>query len=281
MIMNIIIIGEDSFSVRVFESLVEAGHSILTFVTPVYSKHQGMIRKVAEQYGVKYNVAEDVNHEDFIEYLRTLSPELIVTVHFERLLKPELIDIAPKGCINIHPSLLPLYKGLAPQHWPLINGDKETGITVHFIDEGMDTGNIILQEKIQINDEDYISDLQLRILPMYGSLVCKAIDKINNKDFETIKQSGKDSYYPRLKLKDTWIDCSRTKKEIYNLIRGISYPYMGAHYSNYIIWRAEFLSEKEENKYNRVYKQPGFYIINEETALLKLVDGFLLITEYE
>lgn len=280
--MKIIIIGEDIFSIRVFEYLINAGHHILEFVTPSYNKNWKKIDCVSKRNSVKCNIVDDINNIQLIEYFKLLCPELILTVHFERLLKSELIRIPAKGCINIHPSLLPYYKGLAPQHWPIINGDLETGITVHFIDEGMDTGEIILQKRISISPEESVSHLQLKMLELYGPLVSEAIEKINLDDFIPIKNdSSVGSYYPKLKRKDTEIDLSKNKYDIYNLIRGVSYPYMGAHYMKFIIWSAKYLPLDEEASYLMQYPIPGFYKISDEEAILRVCDGVLLIDDYE
>lgn len=280
--MKIIIIGEDVFSVQTFRSLVEDGHDIQAFVTPAYNKHAREIQKVSEKYGICFRVEGDVNGKSFIEYLKALNPELLVTVHFERLICPELIKVPTNGCINIHPSLLPQYKGLAPQHWPIINGDKETGITIHYIDEGMDTGKIILQEKIEIAPDEYISDLQFRMLKMYGPLMCQAIKRIASEGFRPLLNNPLEgSYYPKLKLKDTRIDLLKSKNEIYNLIRGVSSPYMGAHYEDRTIWHAIRLIQTQEDEYCQQFPTPGFYEINEDEAILRVSDGVLLITSYE
>lgn len=280
--MKIIIIGEDIFSVQTFKALIGDGHHILAFITPSYNKNAEEIRKITDKYGVSFKIVNNINDQTFIEYMQFLNPELLVTVHFERLLQIPLLKIPAKGCINIHPSLLPLYKGLAPQHWPIINGDRETGITVHYIDHGMDSGDIILQEKVEIGPDEYISDLQFRMLKMYGPLMCRAIQKITENDFHpSFNDPSKDSYYPKLRFNDTLINLSESKNDIYNLIRGVSSPYLGAHYEDYTIWRAKKITQKEEDTYCRQFPGPGFYEIGNDEAILKVSDGILFITDYE
>ena len=119
-----------------------------------------------------------------------LSPDLIVTAHFGKVIeKKEIIDIPRLGWLNLHPSLLPYYRGMAPQHWPIINGESETGITAHYMDQTADTGDIILQRKVKIMPDMYVSDLQLEFLKIYKTIVVDAIKLIQQDKYTPTKQS--------------------------------------------------------------------------------------------
>jgi methionyl-tRNA formyltransferase len=107
--------------------------------------------------------------------MRNINPDLLISAHFQKIINKDIIAIPQLGCLNLHPSLLPFYRGMAPQHWPIINGERKTGITVHFIDEGVDTGNIVLQKEILIDDSMYVSDLQLIWTKEYQTIMCKAV----------------------------------------------------------------------------------------------------------
>jgi methionyl-tRNA formyltransferase len=119
---------------------------------------------LALNHGIDHTREKNLRSEDFINKIISLQPDLFVSAHFEKLLSYDLIRIPSKGAINLHPSLLPDYRGLAPQHWPIINGDAKTGVTVHFIDETADTGDIIIQKEIDIEKDDYVIDLQKKML---------------------------------------------------------------------------------------------------------------------
>ena len=146
--MRIIFFGEDAFSSVVLESLVQEKHDILGVYCPIYDNFiYQRLKYYCEKNNINFDRVSDFSSIEFINSLSKLSIELIVVCHFQKILKKELIALPSLGCINLHPSLLPKYRGMAPQHWPIINGEIETGITVHFIDEGVDTGDIILQKK--------------------------------------------------------------------------------------------------------------------------------------
>ena len=133
----------------------------------------------------------------------------------------------PKGTFNLHASLLPKYRGAAPINWAIINGDKESGVSTFFIEHKIDTGNIIFQDKIKINDEDNAGVVHDKLMMIGSKLVCKTIDAINNKSAPNIKQKGKATIAPKIFKKDCQIDWSKNIHDIHNHIRGLS-PYPSA-----------------------------------------------------
>lgn len=277
--MNIVFFGEDAFSNVVLLSLIRAGYDIMGVVTPYYPNNRyKKISITCKKYGIDLLIAEKINSKNVIDFVKVREPDICVIAHFERLIRKDLLSIPKKGFINLHPSLLPNYRGLAPQHWPIINGDKETGVTVHFVDEGTDTGDIIVQEKIEISLDDYVSDLQTKWLKVYDHIVVDAIEKLNSSDFSGFSQRGlTGSYYGRLKDEDCVIQSHYSIDKTLRLIRGVSFPYQGARWKNYVIFRAHKPNELESR--NVTSKQNGLYI-EDGLVYLCLNHGILIIDKY-
>jgi len=275
---TIVFMGEDAFSNIVLSSLLKEGYNISLVVSPLYDNNiHKRLENTAVSNGIEYVREKDINSQAVIEKIKKKQPDLLIIAHFEKLIKKDIIAIPRMGCLNLHPSLLPYYRGLAPQHWPIINGEKETGITVHFIDDTADTGNIVLQQKIMLNDQMYVSDLQLIWTKMYQTVMCDAVKKVMNgyRGIEQNKANG--SYYGRLKPDQCKIDANGSVYKAYNLIRGVSMPYHGAFIeendSCFIIWRAEVVSKIPLTTIGKIE-------IKDQKQYLSFHDGTLLIKKY-
>ncbi len=281
--MKIVFFGEDSFSNVVLQSLIGAGHNILLVVSPYY---QNLIHKRLENTCISNNIVymrvPDIKDLGFIQKLGASTADMFVVSHFEKLLKKEIIEIPKAGCINLHPSLLPYYRGMSPQHWPIIiNGDSETGITVHYIDETADTGDIILQRKIEIRPNMYVSDLQLEFINIYKSIVVESIQLTQNSQFIPFKQSALEgSYYGKLKRNQCQISLEKTQMQTMNLIRAVSKPYFGAFFDNIIIWKAH-PANQIENQITSDFSGLGLHYSDKLGLFLKLFDGDIIIEKHE
>ena len=282
--MKIIFFGEDSFSNIVLQSLIDAYFDIVLVVSPYYDNlaHK-RLEKNCLRNGIEYIREKDINSNSLFKKLKLKSPDLIVIAHFEKLIKKNIIDLPTNGCINLHPSLLPNYRGMSPQHWPIINGESKTGVTVHFVDETADTGDIIIQREIPIYSDMYVHDLQLKFINIYKTIVVDAIKLLNNNDFIPLKQSHlKGSYYGKLKRQQCKIDLNKSCIQNYNLIKGVSRPYYGAYISDLIIWKAHIATLEEERTID-IIKQNKIglnYSIN-KNPYIKLKDGFIIIDKFE
>lgn len=277
--MNLIVFGEDSFTSIVLESLITKGHNILGVFCPFYeNKIHARLETTCNKFNISFKRIKKINSDSFIQELRELKIDLIVICHFQKLISSKIFNIPTLGCINLHPSLLPYYRGMSPQHYPIINGESETGITVHFVDDGIDTGDIILQKKIQINNEDYVSDLQKKMKIIYSTIVVEAIDKIETKKNEYIIQKHLEgSYFGKLKISDCIISKNFTCQQAYNLIRAVSFPYFGARYNNLIIWEAI----KDDNILNDTKIELGEIHIKDNATYIKFEDGYLKLIKFE
>jgi len=279
--LDIVFWGEDSFSDIVLQSLINVGHHIKLVITPFYNN---LIYKRLELTCNRNNISFlrciDVNSVEVLFNLENISPDLCVISHFEKLIKKNILEIPRLGFINLHPSLLPSYRGMSPQHWPIINGDKETGITVHFVDETADTGDIIIQENIPITSDMYVSDLQKKWIEIYKYIVVEAIKRIQINNPLTIQRNYKGSYYGKLKVEHCTVNLDGTISSAYNLIKGVSFPYYGARCYGIIIWKAHLADFILSNEIMNKYNINGVFLDSQFGDILRLNDGILIIDKY-
>ena len=274
--MRIVVLGEDSFTAVVLESLLNEGHEIIHVFCPEYDNNfHAVLARICKFRGIPFDRVKNFNSKQFIDRLRRFQNtlDLIAICHFQKLISNAIIEIPKFGCLNLHPSLLPDYRGMAPQHWPIINGDKRTGVTVHFVDEGIDTGDIVVQEKIDISNNDYVSDVQMKMKKVYASIFVDAIEKLKEKQLHKVQKHIPGSYYGKLRLEDCQIHEDMDVEKAHNLIRGVSYPYFGARFGKYILWRAK-IKDKRPNK------RTEFEIKSGHEGILYLKKGTLLITRF-
>lgn len=251
--MRAIFMGTPDFSVLTLKALVEAGHDVLAVVTqPDRPRGRGKketpppVKETAQGSKIPVFQPHRVKDPDFIDLLQGLSPEVIVVVAFGRILPPDILLLPKYGCINVHASLLPKYRGAAPIHWAVINGEKETGITTMHMDEGLDTGDMILRKAIPIHGEDTVGVVHDRLAVLGARLLVETLDLIGQGRAPRVPQEGFSTYAPMLKTGDELIRWDRPTRDINNLIRGMN-PWPGARttLSGRVlkIWRAAILEE--------------------------------------
>jgi len=281
--MNIVFFGEDAFSLEALDSLVKVNHKIVGVFCPRYNNR---IYRRLEDYCIQKLIHFEriihFNDSAFVEKLKKLSPDLLVICHFQKIISKTLIDVPKFGSINLHPSLLPNYRGMAPQHWPIINGDSETGVTVHFVDEGVDTGDIIIQQKLRIEDSWYVYDLQKNMKSIYSTILRDAIDKIfkGNHNYST-QYNLEGSYYARLKISDCQITLEMSSRDAYNIVRAVSFPYFGARFNDLIVWKAELFEHTSSEYYFASEKKLGLFELDANEKYIKFKDGLLKIIKSE
>lgn len=234
--MNIVFFGSDEFSVVSLEVLYKSRHKILSLVTrPDSKKGRGLkevfpqTKKAALKLGLTVLQPENPNVDAFIETLKKLSADLFVVVSYGKILSLELINIPKKFVINLHPSLLPKYRGAAPIKWALLNGDSETGVTIIKLNQYMDSGDIITQKQIKIDIEDNALSLSKKLSEEGARLLVDTIDRIEEGNVEFRVQDEKlATYAPMLKKSDGLINWGKTAQAIYNQI-GALYDWPGAY----------------------------------------------------
>ncbi len=281
--MNIVLFGEDIFTATVLQSLIADIRTVSAVICPLYDGNieYKSVEKVAAKNNIPFIHVKNVNAVEISDRLLEIKPDLIISVHLKIILSKAIYSLAKKGAINVHPSLLPKYRGLSPQHQALIHGETETGVTIHFIDEKPDTGDIIMQEKIPLDEATSIYELQLKMLSVYKYLITQAVGQIERNDFNRIKQdAAQASWYGRLKRSDMEIDLKKSKLEIYNLIRAVSKPYKGAYHNNFTIWTSVIPDNPTEKRLMEEYSDAGIYH-KENHLIMRLNDGILLSHDFE
>jgi methionyl-tRNA formyltransferase len=233
--MNLVYFGTPEFAVAPLKTLLNSGHEVLAVVTqPDRQSGRGRhmsacpVKIEAQKSGLKTLQPLKVRGTEFLDELRSLNPSVIVVAAYGQILPSEIIRLPGFGCINIHASLLPKYRGAAPINRAIINGEKKTGITTMLMDEGMDTGPILLQEEVEITPGDTAESLSRRLSIIGADLLIRTLKGLESGLIKPVPQAGEASYAPLLKKTDGLIDWSRSAEEISNFIRGMN-PWPGAY----------------------------------------------------
>ena len=287
--MKIVFMGTPDFAEKSLEAVYNAGHEILAVVTnPDRPKGRGMkmvaspVKEFAVSKDLKIYQPEKVRKNvEFIEEIKKIEPDVICVVAYGKILPKEILEIPKFGCINVHGSLLPKYRGAAPIQWAVINGEKVTGVTTMYMDVGMDTGDMILKEETEIVPDETTGELWDRLAQIGADLLVKTLEQIENKTAPRIPQGEDFSMAPMLDKEMSKIDWeSKTAQEIKNLVRGLN-PIMGTY--SYLngkkikIWKVDVVeANSEDTKNGTVLKsdsKDGLYI--------KAKDGVIKVLEIQ
>lgn len=223
-----------------------------------------------------------VNSEDFLQHVKSLSPDLNLSISYNQILKLPLLQTAPLGTINFHAGKLPRYRGRNVINWAIFNGETEIGLTSHFVDEGIDTGDIIHQETLPIGWTDTYGDVLTRIVQRFPDFVMRTVDSVVSGDYERRSQcDAAGTYFGAREAGDEWLDWSDTSFNLHNKIRAISRPGPGARTmigdEPLIIWNAFF-----DPSSPRYLSTPG-QVVGRGSAgvLVKTGDSTILVKEVE
>ncbi len=286
--MKIVFMGTPDFARDSLKAVVEAGHEVALVVTnPDKPKGRGMkfIPSDVKKYAIEQNleVVQPVkvrNNPEFVEQLKNINPDVICVVAYGKIIPKEILDIPRLGCINVHGSLLPKYRGAAPIQWAVLNGDKETGITTMFMDVGMDTGDMINKEVVKIGDDETTGELWDRLSIIGANLLVKTLEDLENGTYKREKQGDDFTVAPMIKKEMAKIDWkNQTSSEIKNLVRGLN-PFMGAfsflNDKKIKIWKVEKLNDKSD-------KEPGTVLVSDSKAglLIATKDGSISVLEIQ
>ena len=255
--MKIVFMGTPDFAKESLEALYNANYEILAVVTnPDKPKGRGMkmvaspVKEFAIEKNIKVMQPEKVRgNNEFIEEVKSLNPDVICVVAYGKILPKEILEIPAKGCINVHGSLLPKYRGAAPIQWAVLNGDKVTGVTTMYMDVGMDTGDMILKEEVAIGEDETTGELWDRLSKIGGKLLVETLQQIEKGIAPRIKQGEDFTMAPMLNKEMSKIDWkNQTALDIKNLVRGLN-PIMGAYTflneKKVKFWRVQVVSSKE------------------------------------
>ena len=232
--------GTSEFAIPSLEQLIAGNFDIVGVVTqPDKPSGRGKrltpppVKIIAAVHNLSVYQPAKVRHREFIRVLKKLQPTAIVVAAFGQLLPKSVLAIPPCGCINTHPSLLPKYRGAAPIQWALINGETETGVTIMLLDEGADTGDIILQKRVKIDPQDTAATLSNRLAHLAAPLLIQALENASSAPPpHTVQNHAEATQAPRLTKEIGQIDWQKSADEICNLVRGTAvwpsaYTYLG------------------------------------------------------
>ncbi|KPL01604.1 MAG: methionyl-tRNA formyltransferase [candidate division Zixibacteria bacterium SM23_73_2] len=233
--MRILFMGTPKFALPSLEALLKSEHQIAGIITqPDRPRGRGRklsptpVKELALKNGLLVFDPEDLKSDDLVEKLEATNPDLAVVVAF-RILPEKIFTIPPKGTINLHPSLLPKYRGAAPINWALIEGETKTGVTTFFIRKKVDTGNIILQREVEISPDENYGELKERLAKIGAELVIETVELIEKGEVKILSQDNSQATSaPKLTPQVGKIDWSESAEKIKNLIRGLS-PAPGAY----------------------------------------------------
>ena len=296
--------GTPDFALESLKALYEAKYDIIGVVTNI-DKPKGrgmkMVASPVKEYAIEKNlqVYQPIkvrNNPEFLEEVRKLNPDLICVVAYGKILPQELLDIPKYGCVNVHGSLLPEYRGAAPIQWAVLNGDKKTGVTTMFMNAGMDTGDMILKEEVEIGEDETTGELWDRLKTIGANLLIKTVKEIENGTATRTKQPEEGTMAPMLSKEMAKIDWeNKTAQEIKNLVRGLN-PIMGAYTfldgKKIKFWKVQTLTENEllekfqeleEYKYHLNKMQAGTVLFSDDKKglFIKANDGILQVLEIQ
>ncbi len=287
--MKIVFMGTPDFAKESLEAVYNAKQEVLAVVTnPDRPKGRGMklvaspVKEFAIEKDLKIYQPEKIKkNEEFIEEIKKLKPDVICVVAYGKILPKEILEIPRLGCVNVHGSLLPKYRGAAPIQWSVLNGDKTTGVTTMYMDIGMDTGDMILKEETEIGEDETTGELWERLAKIGANLLVETLNQIENGTAPRIPQGEDFSIAPMLDKEMSKIDWkNKSAKEIKNLVRGLN-PIIGTY--SYLdgkkikIWKVDVFpdndSDVEKGTVVKSDSKDGLYI--------KAKDGIIKVIEIQ
>lgn len=283
--MKIVFMGTPDFAVPSLKRLIEVYGVEAVFTQPDKPKGRGKkiayspIKEVALEHDIKVLQPTKLKNDiEAINYLKELEPDFIIVVAFGQILTKEILDIPKFGCINLHASLLPMYRGAAPLNWAIIKGEKKSGNTTMLMDVGLDTGDMLLKDEVEITEEMTAGNLHDILMERGADLLIKTIEGLYNKTIIPEKQKEETFYAKMLNKELALINWNNSAKDIHNLIRGLN-PWPIA-YTNYEdkpmkIFESKVLMETTN-------KEPGTIIsVSKEGIKVATLDGALLIKKVQ
>lgn len=280
--MKIVFMGTPDFSVPVLEALVAAGHQVLAAVTqPDKPKGRGKavmmtpVKEKALALGIPVLQPVKARDEAFIGQIRELEPDVAVVVAFGQILSQKLLDVPKYGCINIHASLLPKYRGAAPIQWAIINGERETGITTMQMDAGVDTGDMLEQVIVPIDPDETGGSLHDKLSEAGSRLILSTLSRLEDGTLQAVPQPQEGVSHAAMLTKSLGnIDWSQDAEKIERLIRGLN-PWPSAYTSldgkTLKIWQAQVLEEEREGVWGQVLEAgKGSFLVKTGKGVLRI-----------
>jgi methionyl-tRNA formyltransferase len=288
--MKVMFMGTPDFAATVLEKLISAGHEIIGVVTqPDKEKGRGRevsfppVKELALKHGYTVYQPVKAKEPEFLKTVQELAPEVIVVAAFGQIIPKALLDIPPYGCINVHASLLPKYRGASPIQYSIIDGEEETGVTIMHMDVGIDTGDIILQEKLLIAPDETGGSLFDKLAILGGSLLLEALQRLEAGTAVRIPQDSEKATYVKMISKEMGrIDFAQPAVRLEHLIRGLN-PWPSAYTfldgKTLKLWKAE---AEQSNALKTTDTVPGEVTeVRKDALVVKTGEGFLVIKELQ
>ena len=300
--MKIVFMGTPDFAVPALKALAESAKHEVSLVVTQPDRPRGRsgkpapsdVKLCAEQYGIPVFQPEKVREEAAVERLRRENADIFVVAAFGQLLPKTILEMPRFGCINIHGSLLPAYRGAAPVQWAVLDGQKEAGDTIMQMNEGLDTGDILMQESIPLSADETAGSLYDKLSSMGGPLLLKTLDAIEAGTVTPVPQGDSGTHYAKMLRKEMGnIDWTKSAEEIGRLVRGLNpWPSAYTHWNGKMlkIWMAEPVTQEElsalgcdeKNGMDLKEAQPGtVMIVTKDTLMVQTGDGLLALTELQ
>lgn len=287
--MRVVFMGTPDFSVGTLKALAAAGHEIVGVVSqPDKPKGRGKnlqptpVKEAAMELGLPVYQPKKVRDPEFLEVLKELNPEVIVVVAFGQLIPKAILELAPYGCINVHASLLPKYRGAAPIQWAVIDGEEETGVTIMRMDEGLDTGDMISKVTVPVFADETGGSLFDKLSEAGAKLLVETLPSLEDGTavFEKQPEESPTAYAGMIKKSMGDLDWTRPAEELERLIRGLN-PWPSAYTKmdgkTLKIWKAQVLEEEREEDH-----MPGTILLTEQQEfMVQTGKGILKITELQ
>ena len=278
--------GTPDFSVGTLEALVEAGHEVCLVVTqPDKPKGRGKemqytpVKEAALKYGIEVYQPRRIREAECVEKLRQYNADIMVVIAFGQIIPKEILEMVPYGCVNVHASLLPKYRGAAPIQWSIIDGEAVTGVTTMQMDEGLDTGDMLLKTEVPITAEETGESLHDKLAKAGAALCVETLAKLQEGSIVPKKQGESPTAYAKMLDKKLGnIDWTKSAVEIERLVRGLnSWPSAYTYWNKKVvkIWKASVTDENSNEQAGTVVKveKDGFYV---QTG-----NGFLKVLELQ
>lgn len=286
--MRIVFMGTPDFAVPSLEMLVKEGYEVVAAVTqPDKPKGRGNkmaappVKEIALKHQIKVLQPEKIKTPEFIDQIKALKPDLLITAAYGKILTKELLEVPVYGCINVHGSLLPAYRGAAPINWAVIKGEKKTGITTMYTDVGIDTGDMLLKKELEIGPDMTVGELHDKMSVLGAEVLQETLTALKNGTLQRIPQEDSESSYAPMMNKELGhIDWNKSALEIHNLVRGTD-PWPGAYTfllgNRMRVWKTSLVPEKSNAEINngKILK------VDDEGILVKCPDGNLMIKEVQ
>ncbi|WP_092924325.1 methionyl-tRNA formyltransferase [Romboutsia hominis] len=284
--MRIVFMGTPEIALGCLQKIIDEKHEVIGVITqPDKPQNRGKklgmppVKELALKYDIPVYQPLKARDEAFVNVLKELNPDVIVVVAYGQILPKSILDIPKFGCINVHVSLLPKYRGAAPINWVIINGEEKTGVTTMYMDEGLDTGDMILQKEFALDNEITAGELHDKMMVVGAETLKETLDLIEKGCAPRTKQNHDEfSYAPMMDKSLGNIDFNKSAKDIHNLVRGVN-PWPSA-YTTYDgktmkVWKTKVLNEESQ-------KAPGTILsVDKDGIKVSTLDKVILLEEIQ